>query len=85
MFKRKRHYWRLDSKSLTLFQNETTSKYYKEIPLAEILDISSAKIIIGGKPFYYIKLFNHNKTNQLKDSNSTYAIQEDIILTQILN
>lgn len=44
---RKRHYWRLDSKSLTLFQNETTSKYYKEIPLAEILDVSSAKIVIG--------------------------------------
>nr|XP_024216188.1 serine/threonine-protein kinase D3 [Halyomorpha halys] len=44
---RKRHYWRLDSKSLTLFQNETTSKYYKEIPLAEILDVSAAKIVVG--------------------------------------
>nr|XP_020745703.1 serine/threonine-protein kinase D3 [Odocoileus virginianus texanus] len=26
---RKRHYWRLDSKCLTLFQNESGSKYYK--------------------------------------------------------
>ncbi|KPP65050.1 hypothetical protein Z043_116557, partial [Scleropages formosus] len=26
---RKRHYWRLDSKSLTLFQNDTGAKYYK--------------------------------------------------------
>ncbi|MGH0165917.1 UNVERIFIED_CONTAM: hypothetical protein FKN15_010908 [Acipenser sinensis] len=26
---RKRHYWRLDSKCLTLFQNDTGAKYYK--------------------------------------------------------
>lgn len=26
---RKRHYWRLDSKSLTLFQNESGAKFYK--------------------------------------------------------
>ncbi|CAB0010273.1 unnamed protein product [Nesidiocoris tenuis] len=45
----KRHYWRLDSKSLTLFQNETSSKYYKEIPLAEILSISPPKKCYGGK------------------------------------
>ncbi|XP_068846307.1 serine/threonine-protein kinase D3-like [Capricornis sumatraensis] len=38
---RKRHYWRLDSTCLTLFQNESGSKYYKEIPLSEILRISS--------------------------------------------
>ncbi|GAB1301344.1 Serine/threonine-protein kinase [Apodemus speciosus] len=38
---RKRHYWRLDSKCLTLFQNESGSKYYKEIPLSEILRVSS--------------------------------------------
>ncbi|XP_060042871.1 serine/threonine-protein kinase D3 [Erinaceus europaeus] len=38
---RKRHYWRLDSKCLTLFQNESGSKYYKEIPLSEILRISA--------------------------------------------
>ncbi|XP_074142697.1 serine/threonine-protein kinase D3 isoform X1 [Sminthopsis crassicaudata] len=37
---RKRHYWRLDSKFLTLFQNESGSKYYKEIPLSEILRVS---------------------------------------------
>ena len=26
---RKRHYWRLDSKSLSLFQNDTGAKFYK--------------------------------------------------------
>ncbi|XP_066994913.1 serine/threonine-protein kinase D3 [Anabrus simplex] len=40
---RKRHYWRLDSKSITLFQSDTGSKYYKEIPLAEILSVEAAR------------------------------------------
>ncbi|XP_062996102.1 serine/threonine-protein kinase D2 [Elgaria multicarinata webbii] len=40
---RKRHYWRLDSKCLTLFQNNTSSRYYKEIPLSEILAVETAK------------------------------------------
>ncbi|XP_075939832.1 serine/threonine-protein kinase D3-like [Anarhichas minor] len=40
---RKRHYWRLDSKSLTLFQNESGAKYYKEIPLSEILQVEPAQ------------------------------------------
>uniref|UniRef100_A0A4W5MLU4 Protein kinase D3 n=1 Tax=Hucho hucho TaxID=62062 RepID=A0A4W5MLU4_9TELE len=31
---RKRHYWRLDSKCLTLLQNETGSKYYKVVHLS---------------------------------------------------
>lgn len=40
---RKKHYWRLDTKSITLFQNENSSKYYKEIPLSEISAIETAK------------------------------------------
>ncbi|KAL4649003.1 serine/threonine-protein kinase D3 isoform X1 [Arapaima gigas] len=40
---RKRHYWRLDSKCLTLFQNDTGSKFYKEIPLSEILRVDTAQ------------------------------------------
>ncbi|KAM9356372.1 serine/threonine-protein kinase D1 [Pholidichthys leucotaenia] len=40
---RKRHYWRLDSKCITLFQNDTGSKYYKEIPLSEILSLEPAQ------------------------------------------
>ncbi|CDQ70509.1 unnamed protein product [Oncorhynchus mykiss] len=36
---RKRHYWRLDCKCIILFQNNTTNKYYKEIPLSEILEV----------------------------------------------
>ncbi|CAN9507333.1 unnamed protein product [Ophioblennius macclurei] len=40
---RKRHYWRLDSKTLTLFHNESGAKYYKEIPLSEILQVEAAR------------------------------------------
>ncbi|XP_066588037.1 serine/threonine-protein kinase D1 isoform X2 [Prorops nasuta] len=40
---RKKHFWRLDTKAITLFQSNTSSKYYKEIPLAEILAIETAK------------------------------------------
>ncbi|XP_037947137.1 serine/threonine-protein kinase D3 [Teleopsis dalmanni] len=32
----KRYYWRLDSKTITLFLSEQGSKYHKEIPLSEI-------------------------------------------------
>ncbi|XP_061384456.1 serine/threonine-protein kinase D1 isoform X3 [Danaus plexippus] len=40
----KRHYWRLDSESVTLFTSEQGTKYYKEIPLNEILAVDSARI-----------------------------------------
>ncbi|XP_060799205.1 serine/threonine-protein kinase D2 isoform X1 [Neoarius graeffei] len=39
---RKRHYWRLDCKCIILFHNDTTNKYYKEIPLCEILEVCPA-------------------------------------------
>ncbi|XP_043107593.1 serine/threonine-protein kinase D2-like [Puntigrus tetrazona] len=39
---RKKHYWRLDCKCIILFQNDTTNKYYKEIPLSEILEVCPA-------------------------------------------
>lgn len=38
---RRRHYWRLDTKCLTLFKDATSNKYYKEIQLSEILSVDS--------------------------------------------
>ncbi|XP_068673096.1 serine/threonine-protein kinase D3-like [Montipora foliosa] len=38
---RRRHYWRLDTKCLTLFKDATNNKYYKEIQLSEILSVDS--------------------------------------------
>ncbi|KAH8383060.1 hypothetical protein KR009_006613 [Drosophila setifemur] len=37
----KRYFWRLDSKTVTLFVSEQGSKYHKELPLAELLSIES--------------------------------------------
>ncbi|XP_029974770.1 protein kinase D4 [Salarias fasciatus] len=34
---RKNHYWILDWKSITLYQNDSSTKYYKEIVLSEVL------------------------------------------------
>lgn len=37
----KRYFWRLDSKTITLFMSEQGSKYHKEIPLADIQGIET--------------------------------------------
>ncbi|XP_072885452.1 LOW QUALITY PROTEIN: serine/threonine-protein kinase D2 [Hemitrygon akajei] len=51
---RKRHFWRLDWKCITLFHNDTGNKYYKEIPLSEVLSVESAdsvgSVAHGGNP-----------------------------------
>uniref|UniRef100_T1HA93 protein kinase C n=1 Tax=Rhodnius prolixus TaxID=13249 RepID=T1HA93_RHOPR len=65
---RKRHYWRLDSKSITLFQNDTGTKYYKEINLSEILSICPAKA-----PYKDIKHCFEIRTAQLE-----FYVGEDI-------
>ncbi|XP_050972139.1 serine/threonine-protein kinase D3 isoform X1 [Labeo rohita] len=36
---RKRHYWVLDGKSITLYPNEISIKYFKEISLSEVLQV----------------------------------------------
>ncbi|XP_052766795.1 serine/threonine-protein kinase D1-like isoform X2 [Mya arenaria] len=41
---RRRHYWKLDSKCVTMFQNENSTRYYKEIPLNSILGIETFKM-----------------------------------------
>ncbi|KAJ8937570.1 hypothetical protein NQ318_023100 [Aromia moschata] len=43
----RRHFWRLDTKSIVLFQSDQSSKYFKEIPLSEILTIDTARIKQG--------------------------------------
>ncbi|XP_069765549.1 serine/threonine-protein kinase D1 isoform X2 [Narcine bancroftii] len=46
---RKRHYWRLDCKCITLFHNGTGNKYYKEIPLSEVLAVEPT-VNVGSIP-----------------------------------
>ncbi|XP_065342030.1 serine/threonine-protein kinase D3 isoform X2 [Cloeon dipterum] len=66
---RKRHYWRLDTKTITLFQNDTGSKYYKEIPLPEILAIETAKTMHGE----FMHCF------ELRTANVDYFVGEDLL------
>ncbi|EFO95107.1 CRE-DKF-2 protein [Caenorhabditis remanei] len=39
---RKKHYWRLDTKGITMYQDENSTRYYKEIPLNEILGVMTS-------------------------------------------
>lgn len=50
----KRHYWRLDSKAITLFVSDQGSKYYREIPLNEILTIDTARNLQSGEGWILI-------------------------------
>lgn len=43
----KKHYWRLDTKSITLFVSDQGTKYYKELPLTEIVAIETARNFQG--------------------------------------
>lgn len=41
---RKRTYWRLDTKSIVMYVDETSSRYTREIPLSDILSIKSTLV-----------------------------------------
>lgn len=41
---RKRHYWKLDTRAITLYQNESSNRYFKEILLSDIVKIENAQI-----------------------------------------
>lgn len=45
---RKKHYWQLDSKCITLFHNDTGGKFYKELPLSDILHIEAFDKSVNG-------------------------------------
>lgn len=70
---RKRHYWRLDSKCITLFQNDTGSRYYKEIPLSEILCLEPAKpsalTPVGATPHCF----------EITTANVVYYVGENVV------
>lgn len=36
ILQRKRHYWRLDTKAITLFNDDSSSRYYREMLLSDI-------------------------------------------------
>lgn len=64
MFQRKRHYWRLDSKCITLFQNDTGSRYYK-VRLASLSVVHVPPCILLGvkgiMDVVHIQLCDHSR------------------------
>uniref|UniRef100_A0A2L2YJ80 protein kinase C n=1 Tax=Parasteatoda tepidariorum TaxID=114398 RepID=A0A2L2YJ80_PARTP len=78
---RKRHFWRLDTKSVTLFQNDTTSKYYKEIPLSEILsvEISKQNMCSDHNQGHYLELRTANVDYYIAEDNSNLKAWESSI------
>ena len=51
---KKRHFWRLDTKCCTLYNNHMDTKFYKEIALSEILVIEASKP--NGQRGRYVRL-----------------------------
>lgn len=69
----RRHYWRLDSKAITMFVSDQGSKYYREIPLVEILAIDTARNMQAGKMVMTLKVDDINIFNLLS------SIQPDVL------
>lgn len=67
----KRHYWRLDSKAITLFLSDHGSKYFKEIPLNEIISIDTARNLSG----------NEFHCFQIRTTNFDYFVGQDPLLS----
>ena len=88
--KKKRHYWKLDTKRITLYRSDTGSNYYKKIPLSEILAVETAKKgatdiqhcfeIRTAKMDYYVE----EDANDSSDVDSDLAEQWEITLKQAL-
>lgn len=62
----RRHYWRLDSKAITLFVSDQGSKYYREIPLNEILAIDTARNMQAGEKNNIISVQERLALNEYK-------------------
>ncbi|KAI4881991.1 hypothetical protein NFI96_027098 [Prochilodus magdalenae] len=58
---RKRHYWRLDSKSLTLFQNDSGAKYY---------NVLSSLMACGKKPLLSLAVLHRMLPQRLPEGSS---------------
>lgn len=66
----KRHYWRLDSKAITMFVSDQGSKYFKEIPLNEILTVDTARNLSGNEAHCF----------QIRTANIDYYVGQDPLL-----
>lgn len=67
----RRHYWRVDSSSITLFVSESSSKYFREIQLGEILAVDTARNLTG----------NESHCFQIRTANIDFYVGQDPLLT----
>ncbi|KAI1719904.1 protein kinase domain-containing protein [Ditylenchus destructor] len=63
---RKKHFWRLDTKSIVMFKDENVPGYYKELPLSEILDVKVSPLVIHPELkkelTHYFEIHTHTST-----------------------
>uniref|UniRef100_A0A8R1TXP9 Protein kinase C n=1 Tax=Onchocerca volvulus TaxID=6282 RepID=A0A8R1TXP9_ONCVO len=59
---RKKHYWRLDTKSIVLYKDDSSTRFYKEIPLSEILDIKYASDHNLNKAAHFLEIQTRKST-----------------------
>ncbi|XP_074641297.1 serine/threonine-protein kinase D3-like isoform X1 [Tubulanus polymorphus] len=69
---RRRHYWKLDSKSVVMFQSPHSTRYYKEILLSDITSIEEAKdtgnlTATGNRPPYVFEIHTLTMTFYVGD------------------
>lgn len=67
----RRHYWRVDTASITLFVSESSSKYFREILLGDILAVDTARNLSGSESHCF----------QIRTANIDFYVGQDPLLT----
>lgn len=67
----RRHYWRVDTNAITLYVSESSSKYFREILLSEILAVDTARNLSG----------NESHCFQIRTTNVDFFVGQDPLLT----
>ncbi|KAK2158106.1 hypothetical protein LSH36_177g04119 [Paralvinella palmiformis] len=80
---RKRHYWKLDTKAITMYQNEMSTRYFKEIQLNEIMHMEMAKVpqFTKGVPNPFVFLILTNTTKYYVGEDPSWSGQKESGLT----
>ncbi|KAK2181714.1 hypothetical protein NP493_385g03033 [Ridgeia piscesae] len=82
---RKRHYWKLDTKSITMYQKENDSRYFKDIPLSDIsqVELTNSPQSIDATRNPHVFELRVNSTVYYVGEDPTCRGQEDNIVTSV--
>ncbi|CAL1529671.1 unnamed protein product [Lymnaea stagnalis] len=80
---RKRHYWRLDPKSIFFYLDEKSTRYYKKIDLNSITNVDSAKASKGQdfSRFPHVFEFSTDSTIYFIGEDPTYGQESNIVVS----